>query len=652
MHLLIKYTPKFYKYILLIIIFIQFILIKNEIEKFISFSKKYKLPKNYYNKHNNFSTSYIKYDEEIFFIASPLNYYFSYKYNILEVKFNIKFYDKNNKIIIPSDLALFYDLHVICHYKYKYETIINSLPDIYKNQYFKCVDYYQLNEKIKFGIRIYKNFYKFFNFYFYSHKSVDYKNNFYKNDDKFNPLIINFNYFHNYKALYDFQNKSNNSFVSLKKLFFSEPFFPVKNKIYLTKNIWHFKNIYNNYFCFCIGNNCKGKICKYKFYLNIIDKNRFLYKKTDYLFGDFLHGSIAPGDAYLVFKEMIKQNLSAYYVTERNDIYKDYIDEKKEYLPVILIKNKQYEVNGDTLEKYLNLFLRLKAVVSGAKFTTIYDIFYNIEYITFICLGHGVNFFKPFLYRPNHYYGSKKYNKIILPSYKIAKIANQYGWTDDNIIIIGLPKWDIFDNYLSNKKMLSRSHKKNKSIFIMFTWRKLKKNIISPYYFKNILKMINNRKLNKELKSHGITLFITLHQNLLRKRNLIKTKKIIKYVKQNDILGCLTNSSLIVSDFSSVIFDLIYQNKPFIIYVPDSNDKNINKLYSQDYLDVINGLKNDSISFKNKFFNINDAINKIIYYINNNFKIEKKIKNFYKTFGFKKNNHNIKKLISYLKSLN
>ena len=160
--------------------------------------------------------------------------------------------------------------------------------------------------------------------------------------------------------------------------------------------------------------------------------------------------------------------------------------------------------------------------------------------------------------------------------------------------------------------MLSRSHKKNKSIFIMFTWRKLKKNIISPYYFKNILKMINNRKLNKELKSHGITLFITLHQNLLRKRNLIKTKKIIKYVKQNDILGCLTNSSLIVSDFSSVIFDLIYQNKPFIIYVPDSNDKNINKLYSQDYLDVINGLKNDSISFKNKFFNINDAINKII----------------------------------------
>ena len=38
----------------------------------------------------------------------------------------------------------------------------------------------------------------------------------------------------------------------------------------------------------------------------------------------------------------------------------------------------------------------------------------------------------------------------------------------------------------------------------------------------------------------------------------------IKYVQQEEILECLTNSSLIISDFSSVIFDMIYQKKPFI----------------------------------------------------------------------------------------
>ena len=101
---------------------------------------------------------------------------------------------------------------------------------------------------------------------------------------------------------------NNNSFISLKKLFFSRPNFLTKNKINLSKNVWHFKNIYNNYFCFCLGNNCKKKNneeCKYKFYLNIIDKNRFIHNKTDYLLADFLYGNRAPGDAYLLFKHFI-----------------------------------------------------------------------------------------------------------------------------------------------------------------------------------------------------------------------------------------------------------------------------------------------------------------------------------------------------------
>ena len=147
----------------------------------------------------------------------------------------------------------------------------------------------------------------------------------------------------------------------------------------LYKNIWHFKNIYNNYFCFCIGRNCTIKNvspeCKYKFYLNIIYKNRFLYNKTDYLLADFLYGNRAPGDAFLIFKEMIRENMSAHYVTERKDIYNDYLGNKRESLKVIQIKNKQYNITGDTLEKYLDLFLRLKVVVSGAEFYSMYTLF-------------------------------------------------------------------------------------------------------------------------------------------------------------------------------------------------------------------------------------------------------------------------------------
>ena len=118
---------------------------------------------------------------------------------------------------------------------------------------------------------------------------------------------------------------------------------------------------------------------QYSVYLSIIDNSRNLYNKTDYLLADFLYGNRASGDAYFVFKEMIKQNLSAHYFTERKDIYNEYNTSKKESLRVIPIIDKQYNITADFLEKYLNLFLRLKSVISGAEFFSIDNIFYNIE---------------------------------------------------------------------------------------------------------------------------------------------------------------------------------------------------------------------------------------------------------------------------------
>ena len=101
-----------------------------------------------------------------------------------------------------------------------------------------------------------------------------------------------------------------------------------------------YKNI-NNYFCFGIGKNCSIKNvsleCKYKFYLNIINKNRFLYNKTDYLLADFLYGNKALGDTFLIFKEMLRENMSSHYVTERKYIYNDYLGYKRESLKGIQI---------------------------------------------------------------------------------------------------------------------------------------------------------------------------------------------------------------------------------------------------------------------------------------------------------------------------
>ena len=68
--------------------------------------------------HNQFYLSGFK-EFDLFFNISLVKYYFSFKFKLVEIKYNINFYNRNEKLIIPSDLALYYDLHIFCHSKKK-----------------------------------------------------------------------------------------------------------------------------------------------------------------------------------------------------------------------------------------------------------------------------------------------------------------------------------------------------------------------------------------------------------------------------------------------------------------------------------------------------------------------------------------------------
>ena len=94
----------------------------------------------------------------------------------------------------------------------------------------------------------------------------------------------------------------------------------------------------------------------------------------------------------------------------------------------------------------------------------------------------------------------------------------------------------------------------------------------------------------------------------------------------------------------------MFKKKPIIIFIPDSEDKNLNKLYDEDYFNIINGLKNNSIEFENKFFKVSDTINKIEYYTLNDFHLEEELKSLYERFNLTGKN-NINRFIEYVKML-
>ena len=360
----------------------------------------------YYNISFNNNHKYLS---NINIQISLINCSFSFIFHRAKIEYKIGFYDKNKNLIIPSDLNLYYKLYIFCQTNYFIENKnIKSLAKIYKNKLYYCIEYLNINEKIEFGIEIYKKekYFELIKIFLFKDNLINYNNYFIINNMEFDPFILinqHIKLENNIDKEINDSNIINKTFL-LKQSYISSPQLSIKSDFARKEEIWYFKNIYNNYFCYCkYSNNSKclyekiPQICKYKLYLNIIDNNRDSYiNKTDYLLADFSLPETAPCEAFLVFKEMIKQNLTAHYITQRDDIFKEYNDFNL-YKNCPIIYGPTY-INGDFLEKYLDILLKLKAVISGAKIYSMNNLFYNIEYITFICLGHGISYLKDFLY--------------------------------------------------------------------------------------------------------------------------------------------------------------------------------------------------------------------------------------------------------------
>ena len=380
---------------IIIKIFITTFFFFNIINKFLyNIFIKYEINRNY-NSNYFYLYDYFKDNENNLehFSLIDINFAYSFKYKIAKVEYLIGFYDKNNNFILPSDLTLYKKLHVICYIENRnFNIYINSFANIHKNSYYKCIEYYNINEKLQFGIKIYRTNDKEENIeeyiiYFFSESFLNFDNLHFKKEILFDPLVLEVNYLSMVRKITD---KKINETLKLKKSYIKYPYCTLKRNVLKNENIWGFANIYNEYFGFCKGNNCLNmknyQKEKYLFYLKIIDNNRNINKKTDYLFIDFIFAELSSDDAYPVFKEMEKRKYKVHYLTENSDIYNEYCNSNAKCLTVIKVNKDNFILNGDFIEKYLDLILKLKQVISnsGTYFNFITNLYYNIEYITYI----------------------------------------------------------------------------------------------------------------------------------------------------------------------------------------------------------------------------------------------------------------------------
>ena len=177
---ILKLNSKIIKYLIIIIN------ISINLRTFDNNSNNY--PVYYENYINQFISFNINNFNSYFNIAS-INYTFSYKYNKLRLYYYFCFYDKDNNLIIPSDLSLYYNLHVFCVFK-KRNVFLQSVSYIHRDIYFSCLEYCDLKPFTKFGIKLCNDTFECRTIYLFNNKYFDYNDLKHLNNERFELFLL------------------------------------------------------------------------------------------------------------------------------------------------------------------------------------------------------------------------------------------------------------------------------------------------------------------------------------------------------------------------------------------------------------------------------------------------------------------------------
>lgn len=273
---------------------------------------------------------------------------------------------------------------------------------------------------------------------------------------------------------------------------------------------------------------------------------------------------------------------------------------------VILYSNYKNELEGNLLciynqllKKNLNIKIFLKRKTTN-KISLLYDLV-SAKYIIiddfvpllytlklrketkFIQVWHAIGLFKNFGFARLGRIGGPKNNSLIHKNYtdviiSSTEILNDYAKSfriDKNKIkALGIPRSDLFfnKNWLVKKQtefFKKIPHAKGKKI-ILYAPTFRGNGAKSAFFYKDFL---NIDELYQEFKNEYIFL-IKIHPFVTNKIKIkpAYNKFIFDISEQSEVNNFLPVCDILITDYSSVIFEYSLLKKPLILYVPDLNN--------------------------------------------------------------------------------
>ncbi|MCC0784427.1 CDP-glycerol glycerophosphotransferase family protein [Clostridioides sp. ES-S-0108-01] len=214
-----------------------------------------------------------------------------------------------------------------------------------------------------------------------------------------------------------------------------------------------------------------------------------------------------------------------------------------------------------------------------------------------------------------------------------AILNENYYYNKDIVKLTGLARYDYLHD--SNKKqiVISPTWRKNivNNLNINTGKREYNENFKESIYFKVYNKLINDKKLIEYAKTYGYSIVFFPHPNIEQQLKDFKQNDFVLFKDKTTTYNKLfSESSLFITDYSSVVFDFAFLKKAVIYYQYDKGEifEDGTHTYKRGYFDY------DTMGFGEVCYEYNDLINLIIEYIENNCEMKTKyinrVNNFYR----------------------